>query len=298
MKICIVGLGLIGGSLAKAIKKNTSHTVYGMDIDEKTIAEALAQDVIDNEITKNELSRCDIVILGLFPQTTLDFVQEHCRHLKKGAIVLDTCGVKSAICEPCEKMLEPYGVQFVGCHPMAGRELWGFSAAVDNLFDNASFIICKTEKTSLQAINAVELLALEIGFLRCVISTPKEHDEVIAFTSQLAHIVSSAYVKSPSLLKQCGFSAGSFRDLTRVARLNEDMWTSLFLLNREPLIVEIDQIINHLHEYKETLEENNSSRLHDLLGQGRELKEKSNEQNAQTAELLEKLRIERLKSRT
>lgn len=290
MKICIVGLGLIGGSIARAIKKNTEHTVFGMDINDETIKEALAQEVIDNSIAPDELSVCDVVILGLYPEATISFVEENAEHFNPGSVVMDTCGIKSAICERLEKKLKEYGVKFVGCHPMAGRELWGFMASVDNLFDNASFIICKTPDTDEGAVALAQSLACEMGFLRSVISTPKEHDEVIAYTSQLAHIVSSAYVKSPSLLRQCGFSAGSFRDLTRVAKLNENMWTSLFMLNREPLISEIDHVINSLSEYREVLISGDDKRLYELLKEGRILKEKSNEQNARVARELEILK--------
>lgn len=293
MKICIAGLGLIGGSLARAIKKNTEHTVYGIDVNKDTIKSALAQDVIDNEITPAQLSVCDLIVLGLYPKATIDFVKENAQYIKQGAIVIDTCGIKSAICKTCEELLAKQGAYFLGCHPMAGRELWGFDASVDNLFDNASFIICKTDNSDEKVLETVEHFALETGFLRVVISDPAEHDEVIAYTSQLAHVVSNAYVKSPSLLRQCGFSAGSFRDLTRVAKLNENMWTPLFMLNKEPLIKEIDHIIESLKEYKEALEENDESRLYNLLKDGRELKERSNEQNAEVAKELERLRQER-----
>lgn len=290
MKICIVGLGLIGGSVARALKKDGGHTVFGMDINDQTIKEALAQEVIDNSIAPEELSTCDVTILGLYPEATINFIEENAGYFAKGSIVMDTCGIKSAICERCEKKLSEYGVRFVGCHPMAGRELWGFMASVDNLFDNASFIICKTQNTDEGAIEVAKSLANQMGFLRSVISDPKEHDEVIAYTSQLAHIVSSAYVKSPSLLRQCGFSAGSFRDLTRVARLNENMWTSLFMLNRQPLISELDHIINSLTEYREVLINGDDKKLYDLLRDGRILKEKSNEQNVRVARELEALK--------
>ena len=175
-----------------------------------------------------------------------------------------------------EKPLADAGVRFVGCHPMAGREFSGFDHSLDNLFDKASFIMTPTDQTPMSAVREVSDLAYEIGFAKCVISTPEEHDRIIAFTSQLAHIVSSAYVKSPSLMKQAGFSAGSFRDLTRVAKLNEDMWTSLFLLNREPLIDEISHIISCLEDYRDALSSQDAERLKALLREGRILKEKSN----------------------
>ena len=217
MKICIVGLGLIGGSLAKAIKKNTHESCFGIDIDRGTIAGALAQEAIDGEMTIDDLAGCDVVIVGLHPEATIKFITENADKFKKGGIVLDTCGVKGEI-----------------------------------------------------------VRAVEGGFAKVVVSNVEEHDSVIAFTSQLAHVVSSSYVKSPSLLKQAGFSAGSFKDLTRVAKLNEDMWTELFLMNRGPLVDEIEHIIARLTEYRDAIANNDAQRLHDLLKEGRELKELSN----------------------
>lgn len=277
MKIAIVGLGLIGGSLAKAIKKNTHHTCYAIDTNKQTILSAVSQEAIDGEITPAELSCCDVTIVCLYPQATVKFITENVQFFKKNSIVIDSCGIKQAIVDGCEKVLMENNVNFIGCHPMAGREFSGFDYAVDNLFDKASFIVAKTENTDPTALEVVKNLALEIGFRKVVISTPEEHDRVIAFTSQLAHIVSSAYVKSPSLMNQSGFSAGSFKDLTRVAKLNEDMWTSLFMLNKNPLVDEISHIIDRLSEYKTALETDDAQTLHTLLKQGRELKEKSNE---------------------
>lgn len=278
MKIAVVGLGLIGGSMAKAIKKNTPHICYAIDTDKQTIRHAVEQEAIDAEIDASGLCQCDVVIVCLYPEATVEFITENAGNFKKGGIVIDVCGVKSAIVSPCEKALSQSGVEFLGCHPMAGREFSGFDYAVDNLFDKASFIIAKTENSSDAVVEKVRSLALEIGFHKVVVSNPEEHDRVIAFTSQLAHVVSSAYVKSPSLFNQAGFSAGSFKDLTRVAKLNEDMWTSLFTLNKQPLVDEISCIIDRLTEYKEALENGDKVRLRQLLKDGRELKEKSNEQ--------------------
>ena len=277
MKTAIVGLGLIGGSIARAIKKNTEHSVYALDTDRETITAALAQEVIDGSITADDLGRFDLVILGLWPEATVRFCLENLGKFKKGGIVIDTCGIKTAVVEKLEGPMNEAGVRFVGCHPMAGREYSGFGYSVDNLFDNDSFIMTPTDSTPMSAVREVSQLAYDIGFAKCVMASPEEHDRVIAFTSQLAHIVSSAYVKSPNLMDQAGFSAGSFRDLTRVAKLNEDMWTSLFMLNRGPLISEITHIIEHLEEYRSALETEDRERLRSLLRDGRILKEKSNE---------------------
>ncbi len=281
MKIAIIGLGLIGGSIAKAIKRNTDYPVYAYDIDKSAVSAALQQEAIDGGFELEVLNTFDLVILGLYPDVTIDFVLKHAGDLKKGAVMIDTCGVKEVVVTACEKILSENGVYYLGCHPMAGREYSGFEYSLDNLFEKASFIYTPTENTPKEIIDFVTGFAKEIGFLRCTKATPKEHDEVIAFTSQLAHIVSSAYVKSPSLEKQFGFSAGSFKDLTRVAKLNERMWTTLFLMNREPLIEEIDHIMYHLKEYKEALQNNDDKTLCELLKRGRELKEYSNDMNSE-----------------
>lgn len=276
MKICIVGLGLIGGSLAKAIKKNTHESCFGIDIDRGTIAGALAQEAIDGEMTIDDLAGCDVVIVGLHPEATIKFITENAGKFKKGSIVLDTCGVKGEIVRAVEGVCIENGVNFLGCHPMAGREFSGFAYSVDNLFEKASFIMTPTDRTPMRVVQEISRLAYNIGFAKVVVSNVEEHDSVIAFTSQLAHVVSSSYVKSPSLLKQAGFSAGSFKDLTRVAKLNEDMWTELFLMNRGPLVDEIEHIIARLTEYRDAIANNDAQRLHDLLKEGRELKELSN----------------------
>ena len=276
MKIGIIGLGLIGGSIAKSIKKNTSYSCFGYDIDRAAVAGALAQEAIDAELTKEDISSCDVIIVCLHPQQTIDYICDNISLFGKDTIVIDTCGVKRAIVDKVDSLCNENGVAFVGCHPMAGREFSGFAYSVDNLFERASFIMTPTELTPMGAVSKISSLAKEIGFARIVISTPDEHDRVIAFTSQLAHVVSSSYVKSPSLLKQSGFSAGSFKDLTRVAKLNEDMWTTLFLMNDKPLVDEIDHIIERLTEYRNAISSGDADTLRSLLKDGRELKELSN----------------------
>jgi prephenate dehydrogenase len=276
MKIGIVGLGLIGGSLAKAIKKNTDDMVYGYDISRGTAAAAVAEEAVDRLIDPEHLSGCDLVIVALHPQQTIDFILEHKNDFKKDGIVIDCCGVKKRIVEAVEKPLEEAGVRFLGCHPMAGREFSGFAYSLDNLFEKASFIMTPTDDTKMSAVKEISAFAYRVGFARCVVSSPEEHDEIIAFTSQLAHVVSSAYIKSPSLDKQAGFSAGSFKDLTRVAKLNENMWTELFLMNKQPLIDEIDCIIARLTEYRDAISAEDADGLRELLKAGRELKELSN----------------------
>ena len=278
MKIGIVGLGLIGGSLAKAIKKNTDHSCFAYDIDRAAIAGAVAQEAIDGELTPETLHTCDVVMVCLHPAQTIKFILDNKDNFKKGGIVIDSCGVKAAIVEAVEAPLKEEGVVFIGCHPMAGREFSGFAYSVDNLFERASFIMTPSDDVSAKTVREISQLAYEIGFAKVVTSTCEEHDRIIAFTSQLAHVVSSAYVKSPSLLKQAGFSAGSFKDLTRVAKLNENMWTELFMMNRQPLVDELDCIIARLTEYRDAIRDGDADDLRELLKAGSELKDLSNNQ--------------------
>jgi prephenate dehydrogenase len=273
MKITIVGLGLIGGSLAKHIKKHTDHTVFGLDTNKETIAMALSQGAIDRAVT--DVSDSDVTFVCLYPKQTVEFIETHKTEFKKASVVCDVCGVKRYITDRTDKLLSDLGVYFVGTHPMAGREFSGFEYSTDNLFDTASFIITPTERSFEKAVNLVEDLAYSMGFEKIVRSTPDEHDEIIAFTSQLAHIVSSAYIKSPAHTRERGFSAGSYLDLTRVAKLNEDMWTPLFLANAPALSAEIGEIISHLNEYKTAIDTADSKSLHSLLKRGRELKEEN-----------------------
>lgn len=271
MKITVVGLGLIGGSMCKAIKKHTNHTVYGIDINRETVSMALSQNAID--AATDDIGLADITIVSLYPLTTIDFIKENASKFKKGSIVIDTCGIKNSIVKAVTPILAENDVTFIGVHPMAGREFSGFEYSLDNLFDEASFIITPDESVSQTKINLIEDFAYSIHFKKVVISTPEEHDQIIAFTSQLAHVVSNAYIKSPTNQKQLGFSAGSFQDLTRVAKLNEIMWTPLFMLNKEPLCFEINYIIDRLTEYRDAMQNDDYDRLTELLREGRILKE-------------------------
>ena len=233
MIITAVGLGLIGGSMCKAIKKHTNHTVYGIDTNKETIAMALSQNAIDRET--DDLSLADLTIVSLYPTDAIDYITSNAHRFKKGSIVIDTCGIKKAVTDSVTPILAERDVTFIGAHPMAGREFSGFEYSLDNLFDEASFIITPTAAVPQANLNLLEDFAYSIHFKKVVFASPEEHDQIIAFTSQLAHVVSNAYIKSPTHQKQLGFSAGSFQDLTRVAKLNEVMWTPLFMLNKEPL---------------------------------------------------------------
>ena len=275
MNIAVVGLGLIGGSFCKALKKNTFHHIMGIDSDKEAIRKALEYGAIDEEITPDRLNEANLTIVCLYPETIVRFVKDNADNFKKGSIVIDSCGIKEYVVNECTPVLEEKGVIFVGTHPMAGREFSGFDYSTDDLFTGASFIITPTENTPQIAVDLLQTLAGSMKFGKAVISTPQKHDEVIAYTSQLAHVVSNAYVKSPVMLNYDGFSAGSFQDLTRVAKLNEYMWSSLFMCNKTALLNEINCILKHITEYRDALVNDDTETLIKILRDGRELKEKS-----------------------
>lgn len=275
MNIAVVGLGLIGGSICKSLKKNTFHHIMGIDSDNSAAEKALSSGAVNEIITADRLGEADMTVLCLYPETIVSFVDENADKFKKGSIVTDSCGIKEYVVTRCTAVLEPLGVIFVGSHPMAGREFSGFDYSKEDLFAGASFIITPTENTPKMAVDLLSTLACCMGFGKVVTATPKQHDINIAFTSQLAHVVSNAYVKSPSLFNADGFSAGSFLDLTRVAKLNENMWSSLFLCNKEALLFELNTIIENLNEYKTAIETDDMNTLKEILKNGRERKEKS-----------------------
>ena len=272
MNIAVVGLGLIGGSLAKCIKKLTPHTVLGTDISEQVMYKAKLLEVIDGVLTPERLAICDMVIVATCPGAAVDFVTTHGDGFAKGAIVTDVCGVKQAVCEPLWKLAEEKGFVFVGGHPMAGIEYSGLDHAVATLFENASMILTPPKGADIALLDRLKQFWRGLGFGKVVITTPEKHDQVIAYTSQLPHVVSSAFIKSPTAFKHLGFSAGSFRDMTRVARLNEAMWTELFMANRQPLLMELDLLMENLSAYREALANGDEEGLCALLRQGREQK--------------------------
>lgn len=270
MDIGIVGLGLIGGSLAKAIKKNTPHRVFGLDIDVESLKKAFLTGAVDGEL--KDLGSLDMLIVALYPAATVRYVTENADKIDKKCIVMDVSGVKGAVCGPLFPLAREKGFTFIGGHPMAGVEFSGFDHAREALFKNASMVLVPDKNVTIDKLVAVKELFTALGFARMQVSTAEEHDKMIALTSQLAHVLSSAYVKSPSAVSHKGFSAGSFRDMTRVAKLNEDMWCELFFDNRENLLGEIDGLIARLSESRAALYERDGDEMKRLLKEGREKK--------------------------
>ena len=273
MNVGVVGLGLIGGSYAKALKALGDVRVFGYDINETTTYQGLLTGSIDAELNGETLPACDVVFLALYPQAAVDFVAQHAEQFKSGCVVADLCGVKRAIFDELSSLAEKHGFTYIGTHPMAGRETSGFESADSALFHNASLILTPMKSARIEEIAVLKELAERIGFSHFEIATPDEHDEIIAFTSQLAHVVSSAYIKSPMASKHKGFSAGSYNDMTRVARLNETMWTELFLDNADYLAGEVGHIVEELQRYQHALETRDEDELKTLLREGRVRKE-------------------------
>ena len=275
MNIGIVGLGLIGGSLAKSAKKNTEFKVFGYDLNSDVVKNAIEDKVLDGELTQKQLSSCDYVFIPLYPEAVVDYVQNNSGFFKDGAVVIDCAGVKRSVCDKCFEIAEKSHFTFVGGHPMAGTQFSGFENSKDTMFYNAPFVLTPKENEDILILANAREVIMKLGFGRVSVMTPSKHDKLIAFTSQLAHVVSNAFVKSPSALERKGISAGSYKDLTRVAYLNENMWTELFLENKDNLIFELDNIIAELQKYSDAMKNDDAVTLKQLLKDGKEMKIKA-----------------------
>ena len=275
--VLVAGLGLMGGSMAKTIKARTLSRVLGWNRTRATAEQALADGSIDAIATDALFREVDLVIIGLYPQATVDWLLENMPKMKKGCVIVDMVGVKQFMVEHLEQAALDAGVHYVGGHPMAGREFSGLDYALPTLFDGASMIFVPTRSSSERILSQLEAYFMSLGFGQTVRCTAEQHDHRIAFTSQLAHVVSSAYVKCPLADKHRGFSAGSFADMTRVARLNEDMWTELFFDKREALLPVVEDLVQRVTEYRDALRDENREEMRKLLREGRETKERLTE---------------------
>ena len=272
MTVGIAGLGLIGGSAARAYK-SAGHTVLGADTDKGTLGYAQLSGIIDGELTRESIGSCDVIFVALYPQAAEKYLEENAHLIKKSALVLDLCGTKRGICKTGFRLAREYGFTFVGAHPMAGTQFSGIKYSRKDLFRGAPMVIVPPVFDDISFLENVKNILAPMGFGNISVTTAEKHDEMIAFTSQLAHIVSNAYIKSETAKNHGGFSAGSYKDMTRVAWLNENMWTELFTENSDNLIKELDFIISSLGEYKSALENNDSDTLCKLLRDGRLMKE-------------------------
>lgn len=271
MNIAVIGLGIIGGSFCKAIKKYTDHYVIGINRTLSTAQRALEEGAIDEIGSPQSLEKSDLVILCMYPQADVDFIEKYGQFIKKDAIVTDAAGTKHAICPQLVELSKKFGFVFVGSHPMAGKEKNGFDVSDADLYSGASYIVvpCGAEQNYVDVLSD---FALSIGFGQVKLSTPEEHDRMIAFTSQLPHVLACAYVLSPSCPNHKGFSAGSYRDVSRVANINSKLWSELFLENKEPLVEELDILIENITRISDAIKSDNIEKLTDLLEQGHKVK--------------------------
>ena len=275
MTVGIAGLGLIGGSFARAYSEK-GHEVLAFDIDRSVLGIAKLSDAVAGNLDAESLARCDLVLICLYRKSAEEYLEANAANFGPRPLVIDCCGTKRKITEHGFTLSEKYGFAYIGGHPMAGTHKSGFSNSRSNLFNNAPMVLVPRSFDRIDLLERARELLQPAGFGKFSVTTAENHDRVIAFTSQLAHVVSSSYIKSETSRECRGFSAGSYRDMTRVAFMNEEMWSELFLDNRDNLVSEIDSLICHLSEYREALESYDREKLKELIAEGRKRKEESN----------------------
>lgn len=271
--IGIAGLGLIGASLAKAFNQYTDCTVLGWNRTHTVTEQALADGTIQTEFNEDNIADLDLLIVALFPQACVDYVLRMLPFMKKGTVIVDIAGVKSTIEEQLAGPCKEAGVIFVGGHPMAGLEVIGYDNSFADLFKGASMILVPNESSDDTTIINLKSLFTQAGFGMVIECDSAHHDKMIGFTSQLCHVISNTYMKNEASEFHKGFSGGSYRDLSRVAKLNEHMWNELFLLNKKALVAEIDEFMGHMQEMRDAIAHENNEQLTELLKIGRERKE-------------------------
>ena len=272
MKIGIIGLGLIGGSLGRAVVSKTKDTVFAFDISEKAMSMGKLLNAYHNPLTEEDIKELDVIIFSLYPNALESALEQYVPKLKSGCLVVDLCGNKRRVVAQMKELAKAYEkLEFISAHPMAGREFSGVNHSTSTLFDKASMILVPV-KAEIQRIAWLKEYSLTLGFGEVVITTADKHDEIIAFTSQLAHLVSSSYIKSQRATEYMGFSAGSFRDMTRVAKLSPEMWAQLTIDNADYLVEELESFIEHLNEYKTALQTKNQEQMKNLLEDGNQRK--------------------------
>lgn len=272
MKVGILGLGLIGGSLARAYALE-GHTVYAIQRNESMLSFAMLAGAVHGRLNEETIPECDLILLAIYPDGSASWLERNAHLISRDALVIDCCGIKKEICQRCFPMAEQFGFTFVGGHPMAGSQFSGFKYSRAGLFKGAPMVLVPPVFDNMQLLDRVKnaLKPCQFGFFS--VTTAEEHDKMIAFTSQMPHILSNAFIKSPTALKHKGFSAGSYKDLTRVAWLNPQMWAELFMENKENVLFELDFYINSLNEYKHAIESGDMQKLVALLDEGKKRKE-------------------------
>lgn len=272
MNVVVVGLGIIGGSMAKAVSEYTDCHVIGINRSDEALQKAMECGAIDEIGTVDSLGKADIIILGVYPEIAVEFIRKNADKIPQNCIVTDTSGIKSKICPELSAIANEYGFTFIGCHPMAGKEKNGFDVSEATLFRNASCIILPCD-ASQDKVDMLSGFMMKLGFGRVVYTTPEEHDRMISFTSQLPHVIACSYVFSPCCPNHKGFSAGSYRDVSRVANINGVLWSELFIENKQPLLSEIDTFIENMAEIRNAIEKGDRKELAELLNRGKKIKE-------------------------
>ncbi len=272
MTVGIVGLGLIGGSFAKAYHA-AGERVLAQDIDRDVLSFAVISSAVDEELTDETMAECDLILLAVCPAAAVEWLRKNAPKIASHTIVIDCCGTKRTVCAACFPIAAQYGITYLGGHPMAGTQFSGFKYAKADLYHGAPMVLVPPRFDDIELLGRVKDLLTPAGFGSYSVTTAEQHDEMIAFTSQLAHVASNAYIKSPTAKKHKGFSAGSYKDMTRVAWLPPRMWAELFLENRDFLLKEIDCYIEHLSQYKAAMEQNDEEELIRLLDEGKKRKE-------------------------
>ena len=272
MNVGILGLGLIGGSLARAYALE-GHTVYAIQRNEPMLSFAMLAGAVHGKLNEETIPKCDLILLAIYPDGSASWLEKNAHLISKDALVLDCCGVKQEICSRCFPIAREYGFTFVGGHPMAGSQFSGFKYCRADLFSGAPMVLVPPVFDDIALLQRVKdaLKPCHFGFFS--VTTAQEHDKMIAFTSQMPHILSNAFIKSPTALKHKGFSAGSYKDLTRVAWLNPQMWAELFLENRDNVLFELDYYIESLKQYQQAIRDNDMDALVRLLDEGKKRKE-------------------------
>lgn len=272
MNIGILGLGLIGGSLARAYALE-GHTVYAIQRNESMLSFAMLAGAVHGKLNEETIPECDLILLAIYPDGSASWLERNAHLVSKDALVIDCCGIKKEICARCFPLAQQYGFTFVGGHPMAGSQFSGFKYSRANLFKGAPMVLVPPVFDDILLLDRVKeaLKPCQFGFFS--VTTAEQHDKMIAFTSQMPHILSNAFIKSPTALSHKGFSAGSYRDLTRVAWLNPQMWAELFLENKENVLFELDYYIASLSAYRDAIGDNDMDKLVALLEDGKKRKE-------------------------
>lgn len=272
MIVGILGLGLIGGSLARAYAL-AGHTVYAIQRDEAMLSFAMLSGAVHGKLTEQTVPDCDLLLLAIYPDGCATWLENHAHLISKDALVIDCCGVKREICDRCFPIAEKYGFTFVGGHPMAGSQFSGFKYSRATLFKGAPMVLVPPVFDDIVLLDRVKEALAPCEFGRYSVTTAAEHDKMIAFTSQMPHIVSNAFIKSPTAQNHKGFSAGSYKDMTRVAWLNPQMWAELFLENQDYVLEELEFYIKSLTAYRDAIAANDMDELVALLDEGKKRKE-------------------------